>query len=372
MAVKQTDPLSWTTRIVDSNGLPTAEFARKWAQQQAANNKITDLSTQAAVSAVLDKIGAKRGDILYRDAAGWRVLVPGAAGTLLASGGVGANPLWETISTALDSLGAAQGDMLYRGSSGWLALAPGTTGQVLTTAGAGANPAWGPSLAYAQPGLDKLIDRFPVDLFRDGVAVGAGGGGGIVLPIANTPTQATFTTTLGAPVSKTDVAGVGVLFDGGAWANSDRLSGYGVSLPATPYTLDIGLRYFGLPGGFSFAGIYVSDGTKVVTFSRHAQNSTGGTAPSLGVAHWNSVTSFNAEPYIKYSDYPEILRMIDDGTNLSFYASREGYAFTPIYSESRTAFLTPSSIGFVASASDGGNSHPAGDIQALLTYWRVH
>ena len=66
-----------------------------------------------------------------------------ATGTLLANvAGGTAVPTAQTPSAVLDLIGATRGQILYRGASGWGALPPGTTGQVLATGGAGADPSW--------------------------------------------------------------------------------------------------------------------------------------------------------------------------------------------------------------------------------------
>jgi len=78
----------------------------------------------------------------------------------------------------LDKIDATQGDILYRGASAWEALAPGTSGQVLTTGGAAADPSWADaSGGSSPPGLDKIMDRWPLDL-TGGSGGGGGGGGG--------------------------------------------------------------------------------------------------------------------------------------------------------------------------------------------------
>jgi hypothetical protein len=57
--------------------------------------------------------------------------------------GGAATPIDNSISAILDAtLGSAQGDIIYRGASSWTVLVPGSSGQLLSTLGAGANPAW--------------------------------------------------------------------------------------------------------------------------------------------------------------------------------------------------------------------------------------
>lgn len=163
---QQQNPLTWNVPIADQRGLPTPEFMRKWSLQVQINSAITDLSTAAEVSGVLDKLGTVQGDLLYRAVTAWTVLPPGTNGYLLKTGGVGANPSWASISTILDSIGAAQGDILYRDTASWQVLAPGTAGYLLKTGGAGANPSWVSSSAN----LDSIGAVQGDLLYRDAAA----------------------------------------------------------------------------------------------------------------------------------------------------------------------------------------------------------
>lgn len=76
----------------------------------------------------------------------------------------------DDVSAVLDKIGAAQGDILYRGASYWAVLAPGTDDYVLTTHGSGANPSWLPggsgsgsvtSVALAAP-VEFTVSGSPV------------------------------------------------------------------------------------------------------------------------------------------------------------------------------------------------------------------
>lgn len=151
------DPLNWSVPIVTPDGRATPELMRKWAQQVDTNSNIPDLTTAAAVSKILDEIGAVQGDVLYRDTALWKVLAPGAVNTLLVAGGPAANPAWDTLSALIDAaIGSTRGALLARGAGGWVLLAPGTNGYVLTMGAT--DPAW---------------------------AAAAAGGGGAMLPLTN-------------------------------------------------------------------------------------------------------------------------------------------------------------------------------------------
>lgn len=115
-------PLAWNIPIVDKTGQPTPEFIRKWQQQFAINGSIPDLSTAAAVSAVLDNIASTAGNILVRGSMQWAGM---------------------SLSQAVDAaFGNTRGSVLYRGATNWTTLTPGTAGFVLTTGGSGADPSW--------------------------------------------------------------------------------------------------------------------------------------------------------------------------------------------------------------------------------------
>lgn len=137
--------LDWNVPIVTPNGSPTDEFQRKWLQQASTNASIPDLTTAAAVSAVIDLLSSVVGSMLVRGATQWQGLSPSANGKVLRDRGAGNTPQWDTLSTIIDLISNTQGAVLYRDAAAWLALPPGTNGQVLTTQGAAANPLWASS-----------------------------------------------------------------------------------------------------------------------------------------------------------------------------------------------------------------------------------
>lgn len=136
------NPLNWKVPIVSKDGTPTPEFMQKWTQQATTNAGVPDLTTAAALSALLDTLGFAQGDILYRDATLWKVLAPSTAGFILKTAGAAANPAWESVSSALDTIGTTQGNILYRNGTVWTVLAPGTDGQLLSYDIATAAPKW--------------------------------------------------------------------------------------------------------------------------------------------------------------------------------------------------------------------------------------
>jgi len=72
------------------------------------------------------------------------VITPIANNTLLGNTtGSTASPVSTTLSSLMDAtLGNQQGDVVYRTGSIWTTLVPGTAGQVLSTGGVGSNPYW--------------------------------------------------------------------------------------------------------------------------------------------------------------------------------------------------------------------------------------
>lgn len=136
------DRLDWQVPIANPNGTPTAEFQRKWVQQAKTNASIPDLTTAAAVSAVIDLLSSTVGALLVRGATQWGELAPSADGKVLRDKGAGNAPIWDTISNIVDLIGNTRGSVLYRGAAGWSVLAPSAAGKVLTDGGVGADPSW--------------------------------------------------------------------------------------------------------------------------------------------------------------------------------------------------------------------------------------
>lgn len=100
--------------------------------------------TPVLLTAVLDAVfGTTRGSLIERGAAGWVLFPPVGLNTILTSGGVGQDLLYQSIAGVLETISTTQGAITYAGGgAAWTALLPGTAGALLQTGGAGANPAW--------------------------------------------------------------------------------------------------------------------------------------------------------------------------------------------------------------------------------------
>lgn len=109
-------PLQYNVAITNPDGTPTPYFIQL-LQQLYEEKALTDaavansivagagltgggeladgpVTLSADVQAILNLVSSTRGVILYRGAAAWSALLPGAAGNVLQSNGAGADPSW--------------------------------------------------------------------------------------------------------------------------------------------------------------------------------------------------------------------------------------------------------------------------------------
>ena len=186
--------------------------------------------------------------------------------------------------------------------------------------------------------------------------------------LANVPVASTFTYTLGSPTSKTTQAGVGVLFDSGTFGNSDNITGYGVSVPgSTPYTFTLGMSSPLIQQANMIAGLFLTDGTKVVTIGNAAQG-TGG----VKIDYWANNTTYNGQPFWQTGQMYPFFRVTNNGTNLTYSYSLNGYSWLAFYQESITAYLgTITAVGFcINNTYTSGQAPPSGTHgQATIFYW---
>jgi hypothetical protein len=122
---------------------------------------------------------------------------------------------------------------------------------------------------------------------------------------------------------------------------------------STPYTMVAKIALLG--AGNVYAGMVLADSTgKLVSFVQHGS----GNGTAISVDHWNSTTSWNNEPFSSVITTSPVfyLQIEDDGTNLHFSLSLDGADFYPLYSESRTAWLSaPAYIGLMAGSGTSGS-----------------
>ena len=193
-------------------------------------------------------------------------------------------------------------------------------------------------------------------------------GSGAIPTLANTPTASTFTYTLGSPTSKTTQAGVGVLFDSGTFGSSDNITGYGVAVPgSTPYTFTLGMSSPLIQQANMVAGLFLTDGTKIVTIGNAAQ-STGG----VKIDQWANNTTYAGQPFWETGQMYPFFRVTNNGTNLTYYYSLNGYSWLAFYQEAIAAYLgTITYAGFCINNNyTSGQAPPTGTHgQATVFYW---
>jgi len=86
-------PLNYKRAIVDGQGRPTPEFQQKWRRLYEIAGAIPDVTTAAAMSALLDLIASGEGTILRRGPETWAGLpTPGGTGKFLRADGSYAEP----------------------------------------------------------------------------------------------------------------------------------------------------------------------------------------------------------------------------------------------------------------------------------------
>lgn len=113
-------------------------------------------------------------------------------------------------------------------------------------------------------------------------------------------------------------------------------------------------------GGNSEAGLFISDGTKFVTWA--AFTTFGGGA--MRTAKWATNASFSATysqrtPMEGYSTVPNWLRVTDNGTNFLFYLSQNGIDWVLFDTRARLDYLTtgPTRVGWYISNQSGASGN---------------
>ena len=197
------------------------------------------------------------------------------------------------------------------------------------------------------------------------ITASGGGGGGVPWLNVTNPTATTFAwrNQGGASIN----AGSASIWLSIPAAAGDNLRGREVAAGAAPFSITAGLVPLVHNQDVNQDGIYVTDGTKLITISL-SDVAHGGTN-TLVVNKWTNVTTYNstpAAPGIGVSLLsPIFLKIRDDGTNISFYWSPDGTNFIQLYSEARLTFLASiADMGFYGSSANA--TWPTG---VLLVSW---
>ena len=145
------------------------------------------------------------------------------------------------------------------------------------------------------------------------------------------------------------------------------LQGYDKLIPSTPFsviTYSVLHHYsYSFQSSFPQCGVYFYESAtgKIVSFF----TVNGGGSDQLQVNYWNSQTSYNSSPWtFNQTDFPGGFpfwkKIRYDGTNLQFYASKDGVNWVLCYSAAKNAFFTtaPDYIGIGMNTDGSDISQP--------------
>jgi hypothetical protein len=330
-------PLDWRSSITDQGGRPTPAFQRAWNSQRSINaaagtvtlgsgvptvppaadgSEYVDISTTPFTLYVgSDGSFHQTGVKIFTDLADVPHSYTGSSDFLLRVNSTGTGLEFVSISSVLDGIGSTEGNILYRNSSDWTVLSPGTAGQVLTTGGPGAIPAW---------------------------AAGGGGGGGQheYEAFGALPKVADFTTVLnqtGGPFTVTDGT-LGLLITAPVNTSQPRMGLLKSAPSSTPW--DVYVRVQGLLGNGGH-GILLRNSTSTQAYEYswvnfgELQLATFATYTNTGVTGGSAIVNTSSSiPHINW------LRVNNNGTTLTFYASPNGVDWIPFSSQSLAGFIT--------------------------------
>lgn len=231
----------------------------------------------------------------------------------------------------LDLVTDVVGSLLWRSPVGWIAIPPGNAGQVLTFVAG--SPEW------ADPS-------------------GGGGGGTVVNMPPDTAVPSTGWTQFNTKAGDVFATTSNTLHfkrenSSGEWGGVVR------SAPATPYTITARLRSLVFIPTNLFSGVGLgfrqssSSKLHIIELTNDSQRIT------HAVQRWTNNATFSANDYQVGSgiDAYSWFRVQDDGTNLKFSASMNGYDYFQLASVARGTFMTggPDQVGLFLRSSTGSS-----------------
>lgn len=161
------------------------------------------------------------------------------------------------------------------------------------------------------------------------------------------PASGWSTNTLGT--STVTAAQDGYLIEApGAGTSAEAIRFHYRAYPTPPFTATFYFDFNVRPHDTSStAGIYISNGTKLVGFQTGQNN--------IYVSEYWDSTNFNAHEFnnsnlLAAYGLPHWMRFGDDGTNREYSLSSNGVDWISVYTSSRTTWLTPTQIGWGVNA----------------------
>lgn len=112
------------------------------------------------------------------------------------------------------------------------------------------------------------------------------------------------------------------------------------AIPASPYTITMAVRFFGLEENFNITGMVLRESSsgKLFTWGPRSE----GERSNVNSRKQNSPTSHNSEPVNRPISPPGLwfFRIVDNNTNLLFQYSADGKNFATFFTEARLTWLT--------------------------------
>lgn len=237
--------------------------------------------------------------------------------------------------TAAQASGGTNTVQANNGAGGMAGIGPLTDGQLVI--GATGAPAKANRLT-AGPGISINNAAGSITI----AATGTGSGAGLYRDrLSATPTSAStgLTTWLNQGTSTVTDSAVGVALEAPTSGATHNVSARYKAAPSTPYTITALIAATRNSSNANGVGIGWYDGTNKL----HLLNYTLSTlvvSPIIQVSRYSTPTTFSAADFNSATNVfsqPIWLRIADDGTNVSFAFSQDGYNFLQVFTTTKAA-----------------------------------
>jgi hypothetical protein len=162
------------------------------------------------------------------------------------------------------------------------------------------------------------------------------------------PTLSNWTSFNATYMATTDIPGGGINVRSTSVAMLDYISGIVRTLSnGSSYSIVTAISLLQSNSSYPDFGLCISDGTKFIAFSVANRGTIA--APYLAIYQFNSATSFSASAQtgqpVNYVGPVLWLKITNDGTHRTYYASIDGVAWAQVYQEASATFLTETQAG---------------------------
>lgn len=229
--------------------------------------------------------------------------------------------------------GSTNGVQYNAGGGSFGGVNPLTNGQLVV--GSTGNPPQATTIT-AGPGITVTNGAGSITI---GTAGGGTGSGLYSQVMSATPTSAGtgLTTWLNQGSASVTDAPVGVSISAPLSSGADVTGRYRTA-PTPPYTITALISRTADSNSYNAAGIGWYDGSSKLHLISYVTKSGG--SPYFEIEKWNSTTSFNGNDYASNSNgfsQPIWLQINDDGTNVHFLFSQDGYNFLQLFSVAKSS-----------------------------------